>query len=96
MGVAELKVPVGVPLVVEKISPSPIWRDSYIDAYMNHKPRDLKEMSLGMLVPKTLVWAVDGKVVFLPAPGGYTFDVVKVISPFGVGWVCIDHLKMPS
>jgi hypothetical protein len=49
-----------------------------------------------MLVPKTLVWAVDGKVVALPAPGDYTFDVVKVISPFGVGWVCIDHLKMPS
>ena len=54
-GVAELRVPVGVPLVVEKISPAPFWKDSYIDAYMNHKPRDLKEMSLGMLDPKTIV-----------------------------------------
>jgi hypothetical protein len=95
MGVAELRVPVGVPLVVEKISPAPFWKDSYIDAYLNHKPRDLKEMSLGMLDPKTIVWAVDGKVVSLPSPGGYKHDMVQVISFLGVGWICEDHLSIP-
>jgi hypothetical protein len=92
MSVARLTVPVGVPLAVEKSSPAPIWKDSYVEAQLNYKPRDLKAMSLGMLNPKTLVWAVDGSVVSLPAPGGYTFDVVQVISNLGVGWVCIDHL----
>ena len=92
MSVARLTVPVGVPLVVEKSSPAPIWRDSYVEAQLTYKYRDLQAMSLGMLDPKTLVWAVDGSVVTLPAPAGYTFDVVQVISPFGVGWVCVDHL----
>lgn len=92
MSIARLTVPVGVPLVVEKSSPAPIWKDSYVEAQLTYKYRDLKAMSLGMLNPKTLVWAVDGRVVALPAPAGYTFDVVQVISALGVGWVCVDHL----
>lgn len=92
MSIARLTVDVGVPLVVEKSSPAPIWKDSYVEAQLTYKYRDLKAMSLGMLNPKTLVWAVDGSVVALPAPAGYTFDVVQVISALGVGWVCVDHL----
>ena len=92
MSVTRLTVDVGVPLVVEKSSPAPIWKDSYVEASLKYAVKDLKDMSLGMLNPKTLVWAVDGSVVSLPAPGGYTFDVVQVISNLGVGWVCIDHL----
>jgi hypothetical protein len=94
MSVARLTVPLGVPLIVEKSSPAPFWRDSYIEAHLNCRPRDLKAMSLGMLEPKTLVWAVDGSIVSLPAPGGYTNEMVKVISPLGVGWVYHGHLSM--
>ena len=93
MSIARLTVPVGVPLVVEKISPAPFWSDSYVDACLNSKPRDLQAMSLGKLNPKTVVWAVDGSVVSLPAPGGYTNEVVQVISALGVGWLAVDHLN---
>jgi len=92
VSIARLTVPVGVPLVVEKSSPAPIWKDSYVEAQLTYKYRDLQAMSLGMLDPKTVVWAVDGSVVSLPAPEGYTFDVVQVISFLGIGWVCVDHL----
>ena len=92
MGVAKLTVPVGISLVVEKSSPAPIWKDSYVEASLKYAAKDLKAMSLGMLEPKTIVWAVDGSVVALPAPAGYTFDVVQVISALGVGWVAVDHL----
>jgi hypothetical protein len=92
MSIARLTVPVGVPLVVEKSSPAPFWSDSYVEASLKYAVKDLKDMSLGKLDPKTIVWAVDGSVVSLPPPGAYTFDVVQVISALGVGWVCVDHL----